>query len=352
MSAAQSQSQLQRKSEQRRDAENKAGKARSKESEKRTAASKARQAAARTTSATTQRSKLAEAERRENEANSAGRDARSWEDKAAKYRTEETTLQSRLARAVRSEADTAERLRKRDEENRKRQAKADRDALTNRIDRAETAIDHALRDLREPKSETLRVLLLGSSAAGDLRVGREQARIRAAVTASLSRDRIKIDAHPAATTHDLLDGLTGFGPHVVHFSGHSSDDLIVFEDDRDDRHAGVIVTAASFARAISAIDEPPLLVLLNACNSAAQIDELVERVVPFAIGMTDSIGDVDAINYAARFYAAVADGQSIRSSHLVAQAAMALDGLPDADVPRLAWASDVDPAATKLVTGS
>ena len=78
----------------------------------------------------------------------------------------------------------------------------------------------------------------------------------------------------------------------------------------------------------------------------------MERVVPFAIGMTDSIGDVDAINCAARFYAAVADGQSIRSSRLVAQAAMALDGLPDADVPRLAWASDVDRSATKLVTGS
>ena len=68
MSAAQYQSQLQRKAEQRRDAENKAGRARSKESEKCDLASKARQAASRATSPSTQRSKLAEAERREKEA--------------------------------------------------------------------------------------------------------------------------------------------------------------------------------------------------------------------------------------------------------------------------------------------
>jgi hypothetical protein len=39
---------------------------------------------------------------------------------------------------------------------------------------------------------------------------------------------------------------------------------------------------------------------------------------PSAIGMADSIEDGDAITYAARFYAAVADGQSFRSAHLQA----------------------------------
>lgn len=40
-------------------------------------------------------------------------------------------------------------------------------------------------------------------------------------------------------------------------------------------------------------------VLLNYCKSASQIDDLVAQVVPFAIGMADSIDDDDAINYAA-----------------------------------------------------
>jgi hypothetical protein len=66
--------------------------------------------------------------------------------------------------------------------------------------------------------------------------------------------------------------------------------------------------------------------------------------------MADSIEDADAINYAAQFYAAVANGQSIISSHLSGQAALELAGLESADLPTLAWAPDVDPSATILVS--
>jgi len=90
-------------------------------------------------------------------------------------------------------------------------------------------------------------------------------------------------------------------------------------------------------------------VLLNSCNSASQIDDLVAEVVPFAIGMADEIDDGDAITYAAQFYAAVANGQSIKSAHLSAQAALELAGLSGADLPTLAWAGDVDPTSTILV---
>ena len=180
-------------------------------------------------------------------------------------------------------------------------------------------------------------------------MGREQKRIRAAVESALHRDQIELDVRPAATTHDLLDGITKFRPHVVHFSGHSNEDLIVFEDEQDAPHSGVIVTARAFANAIRATDDPPLLVLLNSCKSAAQIDDLVDQVVPFAIGMADSIDDADAINYAAQFYAAIANGQSVNSAHLAGQVRLELDGLDSADLPTLAWAPDVDPTTTILV---
>jgi hypothetical protein len=136
---------------------------------------------------------------------------------------------------------------------------------------------------------------------------------------------------------------------VVHFSGHSNEDLIVFEREQDERHKGVIVSARAFASAVKATDDPPLLVLLNSCHSAAQIDQLVNEVTPFAIGMADEIDDGDAITYAAQFYAAIANGQSIQSAHLSAQAALELGGLEGAELPTLAWAADVDPASTILV---
>ena len=214
----------------------------------------------------------------------------------------------------------------------------------------ESAVDQVIRQFPAPRPEKLRVLILGASSEGDLRVGREQKRILAAVESALHRDQIELDVRPAATTDDLLDAITKFRPHVVHFSGHSNDDLIVFEDEQDAPHEGVIVTARAFANAVRATDDPPVLVLLNSCKSAAQVDNLVAHVVPFAIGMADSIDDGDAINYAAQFYAAIANGQSINSSHLSGQAALELAGLDGVELPTLAWADDVDPTTTILVT--
>ena len=344
MGSQQYRRELERKRKQRIDAEKKVGEYRNKESKKRAEADKARQEAAKTKSAATQRTKLSRAAQRDKEAASAGSEANRWQEKASGYWKQEADLQTKLARAERSEADAALRKRKRE------QAAADRRAAAEvRFDRTENAVDEALRQLRAPKPEKLRVLLLGASSEGDLRVGREQKRIRTAVESALHRDMIELDVRPAATASDLLDGVTKFRPHVVHFSGHSNEDLIVFEYDTDAPHSGHVVTARAFSRAIAATDDPPLLVLLNACKSAAQIDQLVADVVPFAIGMADSIDDADAINYAAQFYASIANGQSVRSAHLAGQAALELAGLDGAELPTLAAAADVDPGATILV---
>jgi hypothetical protein len=342
--------QLDRKRKQRLDAEKKAGEYRSKESKKRAEGAKARQAGGSTKSESTMRSKLREAERKEKEAESAGKEAGRWQDRAVRYAREEVEIQKRLLRAEESEAQAAERKRQREQQQADRRANAERRALESRVTRTESAVSDALRQLPAPKPEKLRVLILGASADGGLRVGREQKRIRAAVESALHRDLVVLDARPAATTGDLLDGVTKFRPHVVHFSGHSSETLIEFEKDMDELHDhGAVVTAEAFASAVNATDTPPLLVMLNSCNSAAQIDDLVRRVAPFAIGMADSIEDADAINYAAQFYAAVANGQSIASAHASGQAALELAGLGGANLPTLAWADDVDPSAAVLV---
>lgn len=349
MSASLYRGQLERKRQQRIDAERKAGECRSKESTKRADAAKARQAAAMASSESTARSKLREAERRDKEAATAGKEAARWQTTATGYSREESSLQTRLARAEQSEATAADRRRKREQQQADRRDAAARSALEARVTRAEFAVDQVLRRLPTPKPEKLRVLILGASGKGDLRVGREQKRIRAAVESALHRDQIALDVRPAATTADLLDGITKFRPHVVHFSGHSNEDLILFEDETDEPHEGVIVTAEAFAKAVRATDDPPLLVLLNSCKSAGQIGDLVADVAPFAIGMADSIDDGDAINYAAQFYAAIANGQSINSAHLSGQAALELAGLSGADLPTLAWAPDVDPSTAILV---
>jgi len=349
MAVNQYRSQLDRKRRQRVEAEQKSGEYRNKESKNRTEASKARSTVANTTNQTTAKSKLGEAARKEKEAEAAGKEAGRWQSKASGYAKEESALQIRLARAEKLDADEAERRRKREQQQADRRAASQRTALESRMLGTESVVEQVLRRMPAPKPEKLRVLILGASSEGNLRVGREQKRIRAAVESASHRDQIELDVRPAATTADLLDGITKFRPHVVHFSGHSSDDLVVFEREQDEPHEGTIVTAHAFARALHATDDPPQLVLLNSCNSAAQIDDLVAQVAPFAIGMSDSIEDGDAIIYAAQFYASIANGQSISSSHLSGQAALELAGLAGAELPTLAWAPDVDPKTTILV---
>ncbi|MFJ9567790.1 hypothetical protein ACIRQQ_48210 [Streptomyces fuscichromogenes] len=73
------------------------------------------------------------------------------------------------------------------------------------------------------------------------------------------------------------------------------------------------------------------------------------ETAPFAIGMADEIGDSDAITYAARFYASVANGHSVQAAHDLGRAAVELAGLPDHELPTLACAVDVDSVATFLV---
>ena len=349
MSSNQYRSELERKRKQRTEAETKAGEYRTKESQKRSESAKARLAASKANSDSTRLSKLRESERKDKEAESAGKEAGRWQAKAAGFMKDESTLMTRLTNAERSESEAAERKRKRDQQQSDRRYAAERAALEARLAGAEATADRAFRILPAPKPEKLRVLILGAASEGDLRVGREQKRIRTAVESALHRDQIELDVRPAATTADLLDGITRFRPHIVHFSGHSDHDLIMFEDDTDEHHEGVVVTAQAFSRAIQATDNPPLLVLLNSCNSASQIDDVVANVTPFAIGMADSIDDADAINYAAQFYAAVANGQSIRSAHLSGRVALELAGLDGAALPTLAHAPDADPASTILV---
>lgn len=349
MSSTQIRGQLTTKRAQYTDAQKKAGEYQTKESKKRAEAARARLVASKTKSSSSQRTKLSEAERRDREAETAGKEAARWQKKAAGYGNEFLSLEMKLIKAETSEQKAAEAKRVREQQQRDhRQAAANRD-ISNRVTVAEHNVANVLHALPEPQPEKLRVLVL-TAADGDLRVGREVSRITAAVKTAVKRDHIVFDVRAAATPKDLLDGITEFRPHVIHFSGHSDESFIVFEQDTDHDNDGIEIPADVFARAISAVDAPPALVVLNSCNSADQARGLAEGIVPFAIGMADEIEDAAAIAYAARFYGAVANGQSIQGAHDVARSDLELQGIEDHELPTLAVADGFEPRDAILVT--
>lgn len=68
-----------------------------------------------------------------------------------------------------------------------------------------------------------------------------------------------------------------------------------------------------------------------------------------AIGMSDSIGDADAITFATRFYRTLAEGQSLSAAMATARADMEMNGLPDHDLPTMALLPGLDPTKVQLV---
>lgn len=109
--------------------------------------------------------------------------------------------------------------------------------------------------------------------------------------------------------------------------------------------------SGTIARAIGAVDDPPALVVLNACRTGSQLAGLLDAV-PLAIGMRDSIGDADAMAFTARFYAVVSDAQSVAGAYRGAKVALELSGLDNAELPILLHGPAVNPADVVLVVSA
>jgi hypothetical protein len=331
--------------------------------------------AAKASSESLRRSYLRQAESAQNAALSEGRKIADLSKKLAGLARDDGAQQKALGDALKREAATqeaqakkarqAEERRRADErraderraaeqrradERRLAQARAeDRSHAQSLVGSAEARLTEQIRAAtRPPKKEQLRILYATANAGGDLRVDEEIRRVEAVVRQSTHRDQVAIKHLPAATADDLISGLMSFRPHVVHFSGHSNESVLVFDTGSTTHGHGIGVPAEAFKAAVESPDEPPRVVVLNSCNSAAQLLSLLGEVA-IAIGMADTVGDADAITFATRFYATLAEGQSVSAAHAAARANMRMIGLPDHDLPTLEAVPGVDPGEVRLV---
>ena len=206
--------------------------------------------------------------------------------------------------------------------------------------------------VREPEPERLRVLYMTASPKGEaddtLRVDIEMNSVLRAIRASKHRDLIDIRPRPAAAPQELVDGINDFRPHVVHFSGHAGALGLLFDSACVRNPGEHLVSYKQIAQLLSATDQSPTLVFLNACDTADGAKELLEAV-PLAIAMNAPVGDVSAVVFATHFYAAIAGAQSVANAVNQAVAMTELALQVEMNLVTVCAVDGIDPAAVRLV---
>lgn len=199
--------------------------------------------------------------------------------------------------------------------------------------------------IKPPKPEPLRVLYLTTNpemlSGGGLRTDAEVRMVQQVLRGSRYRDRVEVSYLPAATREDLIQGMNDRRPHVIHFSGHGGGQGLKFDNGSVDNPAGLVMDFALLGRCLAATDEPPRLLVLNACDTLDGAEVLLASV-PAVVAMSASISDVAAAGFASAFYAAIASAQSVGKA--LEQGRVALEFLPsdEAHLPECVARDDVD----------
>jgi hypothetical protein len=167
---------------------------------------------------------------------------------------------------------------------------------------------------------------------GRLRLDEEMRDITARIRASEHRDSVELISAWAARPNDLLQSLNEYRPHVIHFSGHGSDEGEVIFQGSDG--SAKPVSREAIVEVMKTAGDEIKLIIFNACFSGAQA-EAVTRHVDAAIGMSDEVGDEAARIFAAQFYSAIGFGHSVGKAFGQARAALMMEGIPEEDTPKL-----------------
>ena len=177
--------------------------------------------------------------------------------------------------------------------------------------------------------ETVKVLFLSANPQKRmaLRTDRELGGILRAVRAAPG-GLLQIMPEMAVGLDDLQSAILHHGPQIIHFAGHGDGSAGLLLDD------GEAVSADALVELMEIFSGSVRAVVLNACHTDL-IAEALSRVVDYAVGMGEPIGDKAAIAFAGAFYRALAFGRSIPVAFRLGRSQVAIHRHPRDGVPSL-----------------
>lgn len=149
-----------------------------------------------------------------------------------------------------------------------------------------------------PEKQSLRILFLASDPGDEarLQLGAELQAVRNKLTGN---PYFEIKDHLAVKPDDVLQTITSYKPHIVHFSGHGkSTGELCFQDESGKSKT---IPPEALASLFSLVLDYVKCVIVNTCYSEQQASAIAQ-FIPVVIGTKKDISDSAAIKFSMGFY--------------------------------------------------
>lgn len=183
-------------------------------------------------------------------------------------------------------------------------------------------------------SKMIKILFLAANPVDTqpLRLDQEMRAIDQAMRQSEFRNKFDIRQQWAVRISDLQEYLLRHQPDIVHFSGHgSSTNEIVLEDEKIGSR---VVPIRTLGRLFAILKDNIRCVVLNACYSQQQAEMIAEHI-DCVVGMSRTIGDAAAIEFATGFYRGLGYGKDVKTAFDLGTLQIEMDNLNEEDTPKL-----------------
>jgi hypothetical protein len=177
-----------------------------------------------------------------------------------------------------------------------------------------------------------RILFLYASSKNTvkLRFDREASAIRGRSQKSKKKIQLICEDVWAVEAKNIQDYILKFEPHIVHFSGHGSEDQGLEFENEEGRSQWV--NSQTLSNLFMLYADHVECVVFNTCCSEKLADE-ISRHIDFVIGMNAEINDKASIEFSRGFYNALETGCSYKKAYEFGCSAIQIAGISEADIP-------------------